>query len=109
MILLTVNMPSTVFKTSKVLKKSTIAKPKAVLRRSTRKGAGKRPQTFFEEYAKDIMAVYMEGEDCEEVFKALKEEDMVSSAASNESNKDEDYEDDGVLEESSSEESDTEN
>ena len=104
-------MSSTVFKTSKVLEKPphASAKPKVVLRRSTRKGAGKRPQTFFEEYAKDIMAVYMEGEDCEEVFKALKEEDMVSSAASNESNKDEDYEDDGVLEESSSEESDAEN
>jgi NurA-like 5'-3' nuclease len=104
MVSLTVNMSSTAFKTSKVLEKSTLAKTKVILRRSTRKGAGKRPPTFFEEYSKDIMAVYMEGEDHEEVLKALKEEDSVDYK----SNKDEAYEDDSTLEESSSDEGEVE-
>ena len=53
---------------------------KPALRRSARKNAGKRKQTYFEEYAVDIMKVYMEGEDTEEVLKALKEEDASFNA-----------------------------
>jgi|TARA_B110000908_G_scaffold142051_1_gene170037 hypothetical protein len=78
-------------KTCKVLKKGSLStKPK--LRRSSRKNAGKRSLTYFEEYASDIMAVYMDGEDTEEVLKALKEEDIAAAKAM--PNEDADYEDD---------------
>tara|TARA_B110000914_G_C15202060_1_gene326678 strand:+ start:216 stop:539 length:324 start_codon:yes stop_codon:yes gene_type:complete len=78
-------------KTCKVLKKGSLS-TKPILRRSRRKNAGKRSLTYFEEYASDIMAVYMDGEDTEEVLKALKEEDI--AAAKPMPNEDADYEDD---------------
>jgi hypothetical protein len=62
------------FKTKKVMMKTKKSITKASLpprRRSTRKGAGKRPATYFEQYADDIRAVLLEGEDDQEVLEAL--------------------------------------
>lgn len=80
-------------KTCKVLKKGSLS-TKPILRRSRRKNAGKRSLTYFEEYASDIMAVYMDGEDTEEVLKALKEEDITAAKAMTNEEEDADYKDD---------------
>jgi hypothetical protein len=60
------------FKTKKVIAKA--SPPPAKRRRSSRKGAGTRPPTFFEQYADDIRAVLLEGEDKVEVLEAFQHE-----------------------------------
>ena len=56
-------------------------------RRSSRVNAGKRKLTYFEEFADDILAVYLDGEDVEEIRQVLKT-DVLHDAKVNEKDKD---------------------
>lgn len=69
------------FKNKKSITKPSLP-PAKRRRRSSRKGAGTRPPTYFEEYADDISKVLLEGEDRNEVLEAFELESDDASIVS---------------------------